>query len=350
MLRVHDSVAPGPHRPAPARPRGPWAALPGQDGDFFGGLFNFADGRGLDLHNLTNLLRVHHHAPARGGAAARGGHRPRQSPHLALQIPTKHDFKMVLNHRERPVKVGFSFGIIEPPLDVETFEEDPRIIRGALPDTSPICAGCDCALVLGGDGKKRMWALPCGHVVDGRCYERYRAGVNAKTARELAHGEVEREKREQREQQHTRITDLLAGVKRSHPDEADSSSTEDEDGLPHPSVRLATGPEALDPKGKDRAISPSLPSSAVIVGEGSASSTSRALRHRAMQQSEALGSGNPQLSPKASTKSSHSTKGQASETAESERVVAFFTCPVDGCSQRISTSPNKPSSAIELYI
>lgn len=239
--------------------------------------------------------------------------------------------------------MGFSFGIIEPPLDVETFEEDPRIIRGALPDTSPICAGCDCALVLGGDGKKRMWALPCGHVVDGRCYERYRAGVNAKTARELAHNEVEREKREQ---QHTRITDLLAGVKRSHPDEADSSATEDEEPFPPPPVTPATGPEVLDPKGKDRAISPSLPPSALIVGEGSASSTSRALRHRNMQQSE--GSANPQVSPKAATKSSK--KGQAPETAESDRQVATFTCPVDGCSQRISTSPNKPSSAIELYI
>jgi hypothetical protein len=264
-----------------------------------------------------------------------------------LQIPTKHDFKMVLNHRERPVKVGFSFGIIEPPLDVETYEEDPRIIRGALPDTSPICAGCDCALVLGGEGKKRMWALPCGHVVDGRCYERYRAGVNAKTARELAHGEVEREKREQ---QHTRITDLLAGAKRSHPDEADSSATEDEDVVPPPSKRPATGVEGLDPKGKDRAISPSLPSSAVIVGEGSASSTSRALRHRAMQQSEGSAATNPQSSPKTVFKSSSSNKGHTSETAESERQVATFTCPVDGCSQRISTSPNKPSSAIELYI
>ena len=31
------------------------------------------------------------------------------------------------------------------------------------------------------------------------------------------------------------------------------------------------------------------------------------------------------------------------------KVVKTFTCPVDGCQQRVNTAPKKPSSAIEIY-
>ncbi|EPQ31854.1 uncharacterized protein PFL1_00053 [Pseudozyma flocculosa PF-1] len=71
-----------------------------------------------------------------------------------------------------PAKAGFSDDFIEPPVDLDTYFDDKAIVTGPLPDTTPICADCRHALVLGGAGDKRIWVLPCGHVVDGRCIAR----------------------------------------------------------------------------------------------------------------------------------------------------------------------------------
>lgn len=232
-VTIHDGLPPGPyHAPATV------AEAAAMNGDPSQSSAAGSAGR-LNIGQLTALLSrssqalqfVHrtfgggassnaggHGTAARGRGGSRGGRggvregmragqaahndwfpTSHHSNHKAEKIiPAKHDPRMVLNHHslvpnvqtgQREISVanaapGYSFGIVEPPLDVDTFDQDPRIIRGPLPDTSPICAGCDCALVLGADGKRRMWALPCGHIIDGRCYERFCQGMNADEARE----------------------------------------------------------------------------------------------------------------------------------------------------------------------
>ncbi|WFD45146.1 N(6)-L-threonylcarbamoyladenine synthase [Malassezia psittaci] len=68
-----------------------------------------------------------------------------------------------------PPPAGFSHHIIEPPIDLEGVLAGDQDAVDPIPNTTPICAGCRAALVLGGEGALRIWALPCGHVIDGRC-------------------------------------------------------------------------------------------------------------------------------------------------------------------------------------
>lgn len=71
-----------------------------------------------------------------------------------------------------PPRPGFSQSIVEPPIDLEGVLAGNQDAVAPLPNTTPICAGCKCALVLDGTGDTRIWALPCGHVIDGRCVAR----------------------------------------------------------------------------------------------------------------------------------------------------------------------------------
>lgn len=71
-----------------------------------------------------------------------------------------------------PPLPGFSQSIVEPPIDLEGVLAGDKDAIAPLPDTTPICAGCKCALLLDGTGDTRIWALPCGHVIDGRCVAR----------------------------------------------------------------------------------------------------------------------------------------------------------------------------------
>lgn len=64
---------------------------------------------------------------------------------------------------------GFSQSIIEPAIDVERVSSGDRDAVAPIPNTTPICARCQHALILNGVGEDRIWALPCGHVIDGRC-------------------------------------------------------------------------------------------------------------------------------------------------------------------------------------
>lgn len=82
-----------------------------------------------------------------------------------------------------PPRPGFSQNIVEPPIDLEGLLAGDQDAVAPLPDTTPICAGCRCALVLGGTGDTRIWALPCGHVIDGRCIARL-GGASRKGAQQ----------------------------------------------------------------------------------------------------------------------------------------------------------------------
>lgn len=71
-----------------------------------------------------------------------------------------------------PPNEGFSQSIIEPAVDVEAVAAGDQDAVVPLPNTTPICALCEYALVLNGSGDDRIFALPCGHVIDARCVKR----------------------------------------------------------------------------------------------------------------------------------------------------------------------------------
>ncbi|PWN54223.1 hypothetical protein IE53DRAFT_383189 [Violaceomyces palustris] len=154
--RIHDGLPPGPHRLAGNQP-----AMPP--------LFLDTRLRGLDdlrarLLAFRNPIRPNLGAAAATVIGARTG--PGGGQADETNVPKEYDAKWT---HPNPARKGFTHNIIEPPVDLETYFDDKAKVTGPLPNTTPICAGCRHALVLGGSGHKRLWALPCGHLIDGRC-------------------------------------------------------------------------------------------------------------------------------------------------------------------------------------
>lgn len=398
-IRIHDGLPPGPHAEALAawlpqmyaqiNPSGDYSdpssptGFPIPDASAIGEVLR-QTGRMVSSSSLLRGGRSG--ARGRGGAATRGrgasiyrsGISADYRRELEKLIPPKHDPRFVLNHNKRQpdgsskaesTRKGFSFGIVEPPLDVETFDQDPRIIRGPLPDTSPICAGCDCALVLDGSHQRRIWALPCGHVIDGRCYTRYCHGVTPARARELAREEVKQSssinaqsrqqpsagsdpnKDELTQSRQVKITEHFApGTKRSLQESADSQ-TEDEEadadiskGSTRSAVKdedFSSWPTASLPASRDPDQPP--PSKRTRV-------SSKDLQGNPANQASATHATLTATAP-LSTDGRSAAAGRDAETGAAEsRVVKTFVCPVEGCSQRCNTTPHKAASAIELYV
>ena len=71
-----------------------------------------------------------------------------------------------------PPPPGYSHNIVEPAIDLEGFLAGQEDAVAPLPNTTPICACCERALMLDGANESRIWALPCGHVIDGLCVSR----------------------------------------------------------------------------------------------------------------------------------------------------------------------------------
>lgn len=69
---------------------------------------------------------------------------------------------------------GFSHNIVQPAIDLEGVLAGQHDAVAPLPNTTPLCAGCQRALRLDGAGDTRIWALPCGHVIDGHCMAVFR--------------------------------------------------------------------------------------------------------------------------------------------------------------------------------
>lgn len=84
------------------------------------------------------------------------------------KVPQEYDPKWTHPYDAQP---GFTHSIIEPPVDLDTYFDDKAVVTGPLPDTTPICPCCRHALVTGANGDQRIWVLPCGHVIDGRCVD-----------------------------------------------------------------------------------------------------------------------------------------------------------------------------------
>ncbi|KAF6767375.1 Zinc finger, RING/FYVE/PHD-type [Kalmanozyma brasiliensis GHG001] len=125
-------------------------------GDFSFGNFGFGPTYGMEL--IGSLLRGWH--PNGHGSPQQNAER---------KVPQKFDPKWTHPYEPQP---GFTHSIIEPPVDLDTYFDDKAVVTGPLPDTTPICACCRFALVTGANGDERIWALPCGHVIDGRCVDR----------------------------------------------------------------------------------------------------------------------------------------------------------------------------------
>lgn len=125
-------------------------------GDFsFGGL-GFGTHYSMELlGSLLNRLQSNVGAgPPEGGAQRK--------------VPHEYDPKWTHPYEAQP---GFTHSIIEPPVDLDTYFDDKAVVTGPLPDTTPICPCCRHALVTGANGDQRIWVLPCGHVIDGRCID-----------------------------------------------------------------------------------------------------------------------------------------------------------------------------------
>ncbi|KAJ1030126.1 hypothetical protein NDA16_001039 [Ustilago loliicola] len=128
-------------------------------GDFsLGGIGGFGFGPSYSMEMLGNLIR---------GLQSNAG--PGHQQGTERKVPQEYDPKWTHPYEAQP---GFTHNIIEPPVDLDTYFDDKAVVTGPLPDTTPICPGCRHALVTGANGDERIWALPCGHVIDGRCVDK----------------------------------------------------------------------------------------------------------------------------------------------------------------------------------
>lgn len=125
--------------------------------DLFVGSYDFGTTYSMEL--LGSLIRGWR---SNGGAA--------DPPHSAeSKVPQTYDVNWTHPYEEQP---SFTHSVIEPPVDLDTFFDDKAVVTGPLPDTTPICPCCRHALVTGANGDERIWVLPCGHVIDGRCLDK----------------------------------------------------------------------------------------------------------------------------------------------------------------------------------
>nr|QBH67408.1 hypothetical protein UE_1342 [Ustilago esculenta] len=125
--------------------------------DFSYGGFGFGTTYSMEL--LGNLIR--------GLQSTGGGGGPQQN--AERKVPQEYDQKWTHPYEAQS---GFTHSVIEPPVDLDTYFDDKAVVTGPLPDTTPICPCCYHALVIGANGDRRLWVLPCGHVIDGRCIDR----------------------------------------------------------------------------------------------------------------------------------------------------------------------------------
>ncbi|KDN42738.1 hypothetical protein K437DRAFT_257765 [Tilletiaria anomala UBC 951] len=88
------------------------------------------------------------------------------------------EYKSKYTHGKESSKPPFSDSILPPPISIGDDDDDgapagPGAAANDLTDKTPICAGCDKALQMENeDPLKFLYALPCGHVIDGECRDR----------------------------------------------------------------------------------------------------------------------------------------------------------------------------------
>ncbi|KAK0568176.1 hypothetical protein OC861_002195 [Tilletia horrida] len=183
---------------------------------------------------VSVLRRLNFYPSAYAAAGRFGGSEHRR-------MPEKFEEKWTHPH---PETLGFSNSIVEPPIELDA---DPNAVPTApLPDTTPICARCRYALQIGGTGDKKVWVLPCGHVIDGKCVRelsdperKLRSGPPGKALLDAQSKVKDRSKA-------VTITEPTNSLKRS------VSQRDDEE--PLPSADTDEEPSAVEPPSKKRHI------------------------------------------------------------------------------------------------
>ncbi|CAO1633328.1 unnamed protein product [Sympodiomycopsis kandeliae] len=360
-LEIHDTLAPGPHHAVDPQSGVAFPAVAAPSNNNTGPRVSTTTSSALDLMQFLpsfrgNRLSFMELMTRLRGEAVEAAERAAGPVVQVPLLPENHDPKFVLNRtKPQPDQTNFTYGIHEPPVDVETYDQDPRIITGPLPDSSAICAGCDCALVRGGLGKRKLWALPCGHVVDGRCFDRYCAGISAVKTRRLAKQDIAEEEKTAlaavvpseapairstatpmvrssitaAEQEQQSQEAIAAGTKRLASqmefNGADDSSKLDNDPRKVSRLEAPAPPQRSSLPPRDVTATDSQPRAPTTPA------AAQPERERLVVIDDPLGT-------------------KANSTKTSNIKVQKFTCPVDGCNQRISTASGKPASAIELYL
>ena len=156
-LHIHDGIGLGPYTQRRSRPSSVLAS---------------ASNRHDLLERLEMLASRYVERPPTGGLSHQTLLRPHAPAHAHpipypnQSIPTRFDPAWTHPY---PAVPPFAQSLEEPAVDVEAYAAGHHDAVVPLPNKTPICAMCRRALVLNGSGDQRIWALPCGHVLDGRC-------------------------------------------------------------------------------------------------------------------------------------------------------------------------------------
>lgn len=156
-LHIHDEISPGPYTQRRSRPSSALASAMNRH-DLLERLEMLASRYVERSHSggLSHQTLLRPHAPAQAHPV----------PYSSQSIPTR--FDSTWTHPYPPV-TPFAHSLEEPAVDVEAYAAGQHDAAVPLPHKTPICAMCRRALVMNGSGDQRIWALPCGHVLDGRC-------------------------------------------------------------------------------------------------------------------------------------------------------------------------------------
>lgn len=156
-LPIHDGIAPGPYTQRHSR-RSSALTSASRRHELLERLEMLASRYVERSHSggLSHQTLLRPHAPAHAHPVPYSNH----------AIPSR--FDPAWTHPHPPVP-PFAHSLEEPAVDVEAYAAGQHDAVVPLPNKTPICAMCRRALVLNGSGDQRIWALPCGHVLDGRC-------------------------------------------------------------------------------------------------------------------------------------------------------------------------------------
>lgn len=380
-LRINDGIPPGPHPRIRAPIAQIHAARPVQrreiprEGHFIGGFGAFAGLGALGLGQVPGVVnqanQLHDriqllHAVYGGGPQGAAPHPyPHPQPQRYNQPPKAPEkFANNMSYRSQSKSavqlqsqkgLHFSQAIIEPTIDVETYEVDKTKVVGPLDDTTVICCSCDDALLMGAEGDRKLFALPCGHVVDGKCFwklslvkEKEREWEELEEKRELELIENERKEKEREEKE----KELESEKRKRVVVLVDDDEEESQSGNPRSrkSARISNShTNASSSSSKSRTLRNGKAFTNPGLNESTSSSSS---------------SSKPKPKPKPRKPSAKTLEkekmerkrayvylkmGINADSTPKGRQLRSFKCPVVGCGMKVIAEMNHRTSAFELF-
>lgn len=383
-LRINDGIPPGPHprirappvlinaaRPLDARPF-QRREIP-REGHVIGGFGAFAGLGALGLGQVPGVVnqanQLHDriqllHAVYGGGPQGAAPH-PYHQPQRYNQPPKAPEkFANNMSYRSQSKSavqlqsqkgLHFSQAIIEPTIDVETYEVDKTKVIGPLDDTTVICCCCDDALLMGAEGDRKLFALPCGHVVDGKCFWKLSL--------------VKEKEREWEELEEKRELELIENERKEKEKEREEKEKELESEKRKRVVVLVDDDEEESQSGNPRSRKSARISNSHT---NATSSTSSSSKSRTLRNGKAFT--NPGLNDSSSSKAKPKPKARkpSAKTLEKEKMerkrayvylkmginadstpkgrqLRSFKCPVVGCGMKVIAEMNHRTSAFELF-